>query len=236
MSRDVLPKIAKIQARMVPPEGAVPHGQTPEGAQLYRLVQRRSRAVPWYDENTPDFHRDRKEFLRLQTAEQAGDPDVDVGSADRFWNSIESMHRVWAINEKTGEKSYRKSKPQLYDMVQIFYQWDEGNGNVTKVQWSPPTPEEEKAAARQLAIKQLGSGVLAEQMVDGGYTAADLLGLLSRSKQPAAEPEQQVDPQRLKCGCMVLAEQQPVAMQSARFGRNRRAHNLRHGSTGARVG
>jgi hypothetical protein len=188
-----MPTIKKIEARMVPPEGAVPFGQTPGGKQLYREVSRRSRAVAWYDDNTPDYHEHRKQEERLRM--QEGLNQVDPGSAERFWASVESQHRRWAKNEKTGEPMYKKNKPENYDKVLVYFLEDQGNGNVNRSHYEPLTAEEEAAEQALEQVKALGGGALAEAMVKAGVSANEMIEeiLNRRDDTPAPVPEV-VDP------------------------------------------
>jgi hypothetical protein len=55
----------------------------------------------------------------------------------------------------------------------MYYLESEGNGNVRRIKWRPPTPAEEAAAQRALAVDRMKDS-LAETLVDAGVSPNDL--------------------------------------------------------------
>lgn len=54
--------------------------------------------------------------------------------------------QVWVRSENTGQKLYKKRKLKRFTFERMFFLFDEGNGNVHKEPYKPPTPEEIRAA------------------------------------------------------------------------------------------
>ncbi|MGE0451079.1 MAG: hypothetical protein AB7Q29_16015 [Vicinamibacterales bacterium] len=54
--------------------------------------------------------------------------------------------QVWVRSENTGQKLYKKRTLERFTFERMFFLFDEGNGNVHKEPYKPPTPEELKAA------------------------------------------------------------------------------------------
>lgn len=102
------------------------------------------------------------QLYRLTRRRARAVPDLD-----------EKGEQKWRINRVTGEAAYRLYKPEVYDEHLLFYLHSQGNGNVSMVEWTPPTPEELAAQERERQIKQMMPAVAAA-FVDKGITPEQL--------------------------------------------------------------
>lgn len=151
--------IPKFDGPMIPDPKWERVGADPVGRQLYRERQKRSRAVPLFDEETGE--------------------------------------RVHQKHQNTGQKLYPMNRPELFTLERVFYLESEGNGNVRKVPYTPPTPEEIAAAERKGKIESMKERV-AEVFVDADISPEDLLEFLrSRPYTPQSEIEEEQEEEDL---------------------------------------
>lgn len=124
---------------------------------------------------------------------QAVDPSwetVGVGPGGRiiYRERSRRARAVKDIDPKTGEQRQRKhgvtgealyglNKPELYTLERTFYLESDGQGNIYKVDYTPPTPEQIEAERRKQAAKEMVPA-LAEALVAEGLTPADLIARL----------------------------------------------------------
>lgn len=94
----------------------------------------------------------------------------------------ENGKRDYAKHGVTGMPLYGKNKPELYTLEETFYLESDGHGNVYKIPYHPPTPEEIAARKRAEAAKQMVPA-LAEALVDAGLTPEELV---ARLRAPAS--------------------------------------------------
>lgn len=100
--------------------------------------------------------------------------------------------RVYAKNPMTAEPLYAKRKHEMYDEEQLFTLESQGNGNVEKIPYKFPTPEEIAAEEREKKIAAMGGGTLGAALVDMNVTPEELIARLmgpGPSPSPIAEPE-----------------------------------------------
>ncbi len=155
--RSVLQGIRAFHPELKPPKGAVPCGITPDGKQLFRMVSKRSRAVP----------------------------DIDPETGEQRWRK----------QPNTGEPLYRMNKPERYDLEEVFFLESEGNGNVHKVPYLPPTPEQLAAEERKRAVESMGTS-LAEALVDAGISPTEAVARLGAARSATAPVPPEGEPVR----------------------------------------
>lgn len=136
---------------------------------------------------------------------QAVDPSwetVGVGPGGRIIYREQSRRAraVKDIDPKTGEQKQRKhgvtgealyglNKPELYTLERTFYLESDGQGNIYKVDYIPPTPEQIEAERRKQAAKDM-MPALAEALVAEGLTAEEIV---ARLRGPATTRASTVD-------------------------------------------
>lgn len=120
---------------------------------------------------------DGRQLYKLVTARSRSVLDIDEKTGEQKYRK----------NQQTGEPLYRMRKPEFYEKTEIFYQESEGNGNVRKIPYTPPTEAELAAAERTRKIAEMRDG-LAEAFVDRGLTPAEAVAQLA-----GATPEHAVE-------------------------------------------
>lgn len=101
----------------------------------------------------------------------------------------EDGKRVTRKNRLTGEDIILRNKPVVEEVTDMFYLVDQGNGQIEMMPYTPPTPEELAAKAREEKIDQT-SRQLSEALVDQDVDVADLIGAIKGRKAP---PEAEKD-------------------------------------------
>lgn len=170
-----LAKLQPLHPELVPPQGAQPFGVTADGKhQLYKLVTRRSRSVPKLSVKADALLKDARANL-------TGD---DLAAAEAL---IVKEHQEFRKHATTGEPMYGLRQPEIYDNTEIFYLESQGNGNVVKVPYKFPTPEELAAVDRARRVEAM-KDTMAEALVDAGVTPETLVQRLSQIKEPVMAP------------------------------------------------
>lgn len=169
-----LSRMEPQHAKIEPPPGAVAHGVTSDGRQIFRLVTKRARAVPRY-ENTPEARE-----LENRLASE-GKSETEIRRA-----MDKAGFRLWRKNQNTGEPMYPINKAEVYDLEELFTLESEGNWNVRKIPYRFPTAEElaVQERARQVSAMQEALPAL---LVDEGFTAEELLAALRAGRNRPAE-------------------------------------------------
>jgi hypothetical protein len=90
---------------------------------------------------TPSGHQLFKETTPMVRAV----PDIDE----------ETGRQRQMLHPTTAQPLYPLNKAKHYNKIRTFYLYSEGNGNITKVDWSEPSEEEIAALAREDGIKEL---------------------------------------------------------------------------------
>jgi len=96
-------------------------------------------------------------------------------------------------NPMTGEPLYPLRKVKLYTENLIYFLKSQGNGNIGRVIWRPPSPEQIAQAKRAQKVKDM-QVQLAEALVDNDIAAGDLLGLLGKKDVDAIEAKTEPRP------------------------------------------
>jgi len=188
--KGVLKKIKPLHPELVPPRDAVVIGQTPDGKTLYREVVKRSRAVP--------------AFTELQCPVCQGEPAEDL-CGRCGGKGIVAGPRLYRKNPVTGENLVPVNKPEPYDQVQVYFLESQGNGNVGKVFYTPPSAEEIAEAQRQRKIAEMQTK-FAEVLVDQGYTPDKILEALQGRSEPSVPDLQEEYPLDLGGGWWQLSD------------------------------
>lgn len=146
------PRIRRFNAQFEPGKDWEEAGRTPWGAQLYRVVEKRSGNAPEYETG----------------------PDGDI-LTDHNGNPV----RAWVRSEISGQKLYPKNRPTYFTIERLFYAFDEGNGNVRMEPYRPPTPEEIEAAKRAKKIEAM-QAAWAEKLADSDMSLDELFEAFMR--------------------------------------------------------
>jgi len=85
----------------------------------------------------------------------------------------------WRKNQMTGEPLYPLRKPTFHEHTRIYYLESQGNGNIGKVDYQPPSPEELVRIERGRKVEAMKDH-LAEALVDADVTPGELAGLFTR--------------------------------------------------------
>ena len=141
-----LSKIKPIRSDLIPPEGSVAAGTTPDGRQLYRRVKKVVVKGPKLDKDG---------------------------------------NRVWKKNPLNAEPLLPvNTVEEIRDEDELFILVDQLNGNVEKVPYRHPTPEELAYERRKLMVAS-AKDELAEAIVDAGLTPKEAIArLLGEVKTP----------------------------------------------------
>lgn len=128
---------------------------------------------------TPDGH----QLYREHSKRSRSIPDIDEETGQQ-------RQRRHAL---TGEPLYGIRKPEPYTLTRLYFLEDQGNGNIVKVDYREPTPEEMAAKVRAREI-ELMKDTLAATMVDSGLSPSELVRRLTApvtaaAPAPAAAPE-----------------------------------------------
>jgi hypothetical protein len=107
-----------------------------------------------------------------------------------------------------GEPTVRKRTATVEDYEQLFYQLDQGNGNVQVIEYRFPTDDEVAAAKRRQKIAAM-QPALAEALVDAGVSPTELLERLRQPRASAPAPKAPAPP--------VVEEDFPVDLGDGRW-------------------
>lgn len=121
-------------------------------------------------------------------------------------------NRVYQRHLTTGQKLYPMNKPEIFDLERVFTLESEGNGNVRKVPYRPPTPEEIKAAEREGKVEAMKDR-LAEVFVDADIEPEDLLAFL---RERPYVPQAEIDAAQAAADEADEADELPYTDSSAR--------------------
>lgn len=102
----------------------------------------------------------------------------------------EKGDRVFAKNPMTAEPLYPKNRPEIYNHERLYYLESEGNGNLRKVDYAPPTPEQLAEQARQRRIDEMGGGQLGAALVDAGITPEEAVQRILSGSAAAPAPDE----------------------------------------------
>lgn len=164
-----LQSIKRIRVPVVLPAGSEPHGQTPEGVPLYRLVRKRSRSVPDYEpihsENCGWDHR-----WMDDTVKEPVCLDCHIKGHQR--------HNKHAL---TGQELVGLRKPVVYEEELIFTWEDQLNGNAGPLAYVPPSADEIAAKDRAKRRAEMQDALL-EAMAESGLEPADVISALRGEK------------------------------------------------------
>lgn len=175
-----LQKLQPIRSPVILPQGSEPHGQTPDGVPLYRLVRKRSYSLPDYEP--------------IHTEACGFDHDwIDNTVKDPLCRKCHIQgHQRHKKHQLTGEELVGIRKPVIYDEELIFYWEDELNGNAGPRAYVPPSQEELDAKAREAKRQQMQE-VLLDVLVDGDVDPNELVRTIKEGKTtPVTETEPEV--------------------------------------------
>jgi hypothetical protein len=121
----------------------------------------------------------------------------------QLYREVQKRARAVALYNEDGTRAYTKApngmelvpknRPHLYDYERTFYLQSEGNGNVSRQPYRPPTPEEIAQAEREGKIEQM-QRQLAESFVDADISPEALIqALKERPYTPQSELEEDED-------------------------------------------
>lgn len=139
---------------------------------LKKLVPLHSQIVPPINAVPFGMTDDGKQLYREVTPRSGSEADKDDDGKQR-----------WRKNQMTGEPLYPLRKPTFYEHTRVYFLESQGNGNIGKVDWRPPSPEEVARAERNQQVEAMKDH-LAEALVDANVNPAELANLISR-RQPA---------------------------------------------------
>jgi hypothetical protein len=141
------PALQPIHPTLKPPQGARPAGLTPDGKQLYEMVEVRASIV---DKVNPE-----------------------TGEVEHRKNTItgEQLHKLREVEKD------EQGRPVRVRNTRLFYLHSEGNGNVRKVTYTPPSEEDLKKAERRQRVQEMQEA-LAEGLVDAGMSPQDAIARL----------------------------------------------------------
>lgn len=129
---------------------------------------------------TPDGKQLYKEVRMMATSV----PDTD-----------EDGNQKYKKHPLTGDPTYPINKAVVAPVTMIYYLKAQGNGNVKRVMWRPPTPEQEREALRAQQIHDVTAG-LGEALVNAGVSAQDVADFIAdRTGKPLPEPTAAVTPE-----------------------------------------
>lgn len=138
------PALKPIHPEIIPPPGAKPAGVSPSGKQLYEIEEVRAEIV---DKVNPE-----------------------TGEVEHRKNTItgEQLHKLREV------KRDEEGNPVRSRTRKLFYLESEGNGNIRKVPYEPPSEEEMQEAERRQQIESMQEG-LAAALVDAGLTPEEAI-------------------------------------------------------------
>lgn len=131
------------------------------------------------------FTEDGRPLLRETHVRLVSEPALD-----------EDGEKLYRKNQSTGEPMYPLRKGKRVRRERTYTLFSEGNGNVRREAYHPPTEEELRDRARRKATEEMLPR-LAELLVDRGLTPESLVGRLTA---PAPEPEVEDYPKHLGGG------------------------------------
>ncbi len=117
---------------------------------------------------TPNGH----QLFKETTKRSRAIPDIDPTTGERRYK----------LHPTTGEPLYPRNIPEHYDHIRTFYLESEGNGNIVKIDWIEPTPEELAAVAREKGIKEMIPNLTAT-LYDSGIDIKDLVAAMKMIAQ-----------------------------------------------------
>jgi hypothetical protein len=170
--RGTLQQIKPLHPDLIPPTGAKPNGMvTLTGQVVYTLVRKMARSVPKLDtkaEGYSEAEAHRQHLLKTQGAEAA---------KEYFDTVIVPQFQEYRKNQMTGEKMHPIRRAELYDDKRMFYLESQGNGNVSVIDWAPPSAEQVADAERRQKIAEM-KDALAERLVERGFSVDDVIDRL----------------------------------------------------------
>lgn len=171
MQRDLM-TIPKLHGPEIPHPDWEAVGFAPNGKQLFIERFKTNDAVPMM------------EPVRNPDGTQARDPETG--------ELLE--RRVYKRHPINGEPLIPMNKRNIVTVERMFWLESEGNNNVHKHFYTPPTPEEIAAAEREQKIGEV-QRAFAESLVDAGWTADEVLKRLT-TYGPVLTPEEHEESER----------------------------------------
>ena len=105
--------------------------------------------------------------------------------------------QLWRINQMGQQTVAVRRVVSVTPTEELFYLESEGNGNVRKIPYRHPTPDEVAAKEREQKIAAMGGGTLAAALVDAGLSPEEAIARLVGSKT-APEPAATKPPESTK--------------------------------------
>lgn len=116
---------------------------------------------------------DHKQVFRETLQRSASEPRLDPVTGEVMWRK----------NPISGEPLIPLRQVVLFSQERTFTLESEGNGNVRREYYTPPTPEQLAKEKRRLAVQAM-QGRIAEALVDGDVDPADLVAALKGRDVP----------------------------------------------------
>ncbi len=189
MSRAIgtLAKIKPLHAPLIPDPRWKIAGATPDNRPLYEEVSKRSRGVPELDDEGE------KKMKKLRE-KYPDNPNGSLSSAllgSKAYHTLRrGPHRQWKTHPVNNEPLLPKNRLELYTLTRTFFLESQGNGNVQKTYWTPPTPEELAALKRDDKILEMGRA-MATALVDSDITPAEMVEMIRSGKAIREVSEEQ---------------------------------------------
>ena len=145
---------------------------------LKKLVPLHSQIVPPINAVPFGMTDDGKQLYKEVTPRSGSEPFI----------SEETGKQEWRKNQMTGEPLYPLRRPTFYEHTRVYYLESQGNGNIGKVDWRPPSPEEVARAERNQQVEAMKDH-LAEALVDAKVSPTELAEMFSKRAGAPAVPE-----------------------------------------------
>lgn len=97
--------------------------------------------------------------------------------------------REFAKNPLTAEALYPKNRPEFWTWHRLYYLDDQGNGNVSKVEYTPPTQAELAGIQREQRVKDV-MAELAGKLIDKNVDLDALLSRIAETPVTTVESEE----------------------------------------------
>lgn len=150
-------RIQPQHGEFIPSPDWEPAGVAPNGRQLYRERFRTNEAVPMMEE----------------VLNHDGSPVVDSRTGKT------KMKRVWKRHPINGEPLYPMNQRNIVVKERLFFAESQGNYNVEKHFYKPPTAEEIARAEREGKVTEMYR-TFAEALVDTGLTPDEVVRRLTQ--------------------------------------------------------
>jgi len=146
----------------------------------------KSDLLPPVDALAAGVTRDGRQLYRRVKQIVTTEPKINPATGEQQWRINQMGQQTVAVRKVTS----------VTPTEELFYLENEGNGNVRKIPYRHPTPDELAASEREKKIAAMGGGSLAAALVDAGISPQEAIARLvgAKTAPETASPQTATSP------------------------------------------